>query len=106
MAEGKKHVNLKGRSEGRARVEGALTVTKFEEYLVNRRVGISSDEAHELQDYVDTLRKRGMSAAEAWSLIISVEAWAQARKAFYVAIAIGVASVIAGLGGLLVTLCR
>lgn len=68
-------------------------------YLVSKHVGISSDKANKLQTYVDTWKdERGLSEAEAWSLIISVEAWAQARKAFWVAIGIGLLSILVAIG--------
>lgn len=68
-------------------------------YLVSKHVGISSDEADKLQTYVDAWKdERGLSEAEAWSLIISVEAWAQARKAFWVAIGIGLLSILVAIG--------
>lgn len=76
-------------------------------YLVGKHVGISSDEANKLQTYVDAWKdERGLSEAEAWSLIISVEVWAQARKAFCWAITIGAASVVVAISGLLVALFR
>jgi len=105
MAESKKH---KKTLQEQLTLTNQLATrpTTFGEYLVRKRVGISSDEAHELQGYVDTWRERDLSEAEAWSLIISVEAWTQARKAFYVAIAIGVANVVVAIAGLLMTLFR
>jgi len=106
MAESKKHKKI---LEEQLTLTNELTtrVTTFGEYLVSKRIGISSDEAQELQGYVDTWRERApdLSEAEAWSLIASVEEWAQARKAVIIAIAALVASVVVGLCSLCVSVC-
>lgn len=103
MAERKK---FEKHLEGEVTFEGKLTtkVIRFVEYLVRKRVGLGPHEAHELQGYVDTLMERGSSEAEAWSLIISVEQWAQARTALTIAICALVISVVIGVCSPLVSI--
>lgn len=106
MAEGRKHkITLKEQLTLMNQL--ATRVTTFGEYLVSKRIGISSDEAQELQGYVDTWRKRDpeLSEADAWCLIASVEEWAQAREAVIIAIAALVASAVVGLCSLCASVC-
>lgn len=64
------------------------------EYFDSRKVGIPRHRFPELRGYVDIWREIGLSKGEAWSLVISVEQWHQARMAFFLAIAVGVVSIL------------
>ena len=71
---------------------GAVLVKRLKE------VGIPPDEFPKLESYVEGWKDRGLTDGEAWSLVISVEQWRQARMAFWVAVAIGLFSILVAIG--------